>query len=72
MEVISPSGAPAPTPLRISTPPAAYRRSETLILSLMLEHVSSQVSVEAVVEDIGVPGEGLPKDHLSAGLPGRS
>jgi hypothetical protein len=36
----------------------------------MLERIPSQVSVEALVEGVGVAGGGLPKGHLSAGFPG--
>ena len=59
IEVILPSGTPASTPLRISTTPAAYRRLEIFTLSLMLEHFPSQVGVEAIIEGVGVVGEGF-------------
>ena len=56
IEVMLPSGTPALTPLRISTPPAVYRRLEIFTLSRTLEHFPSQVGVEAVIEGIGVVG----------------
>ena len=59
MEVILPSGTPALTPLRISIPPAVYRRLEISTLSLSLEHLPSQVGVEAVIEGVSVAKEGF-------------
>src|SRR5919106_1406253 len=53
--VISPSGIPASTPLRISTPPTTYRSPRTSILGRSkLEGLTPQVGVEAVVECVGV------------------
>ncbi len=56
IEVMLPSGTPALTPLRISTPPAVYRRLEIFTLSRTLEHLPSQVGVETIIEGVGVVG----------------
>src|SRR5215212_3933579 len=56
--VTSPSGTSASTPVRISVPPATYRRLRTSSLGRpKLEGLPPQVGVEAIVERVGVARE---------------
>src|SRR5918998_307246 len=67
--VTTPPGIPASTLFRISAPPTAYPRPETLIPSgPMLEHLPPQVGVQAVEDGVGVAGQSLVvrEDHLHA------
>src|ERR687894_707900 len=67
--VMLPAGTSASTPLRISVPPAAYPRPETLMpREPMLEHLPAQVGVEPVEDGVGVAGQGrvVGEDELHA------